>query len=174
MVLVLCVNYCTIEHSTICDSRTHLNYTVNAIGLTSFHIFSSIALLLLVTTGYAAVTPPDWLVTRITTPSTLTKTAQGNFLLSNGLISREFSHSPGFTTVDYFSNEKQSSLLRALSPEAGVHIDGVFYNVGNVSSDAPRAYMNRTAWALKPDPNAFQFCNLSTESPKAPFPYRPK
>ena len=65
-------------------------------------------------------TPPDWLVTKVTNPTTLTKTPQGTLLLSNGLIAREFGVTPDFFTIDYFSYEKNSSLLRAVGPEAQV------------------------------------------------------
>ena len=63
---------------------------------------------------------PDWLVTRITTPTKFRKTSAGTMVLSNGLISREFGLDPNFYTVDYYSHEKQSSLLRAIGPEAQV------------------------------------------------------
>lgn len=37
---------------------------------------------------------------------------------------------PDFATVKYLSVEKQSSLLRAISPEVAMSLDGVEYNVG--------------------------------------------
>ena len=61
---------------------------------------------------------PDWLVTKINTPTTLTKTSEGTLLLSNGLISREFVTTPDFGTVDFYSYREQSSALRAINPEA--------------------------------------------------------
>ena len=119
---------------------------------------------------------PDWLVTKIQTPVTLNKTPYGTILLSNGLIAREFTISPGFTTVDFYSFEKQSSLLRALSPEGTIRLDGVKYNIGGVLSNIPRAYLNRTALAedMQNDPAAFQFSNYQSSSPVAPFPYTPR
>ncbi len=64
---------------------------------------------------------PDWLVTKVTTPTTLQKTARGSIVLTNGLIAREFAITPDFFTLDYYSYEKQASLLRAIGPEAQVY-----------------------------------------------------
>ena len=44
---------------------------------------------------------PDWLVTQIDTPTTLTNSSRGTLLLSNGLIYREFTLTPDFGTVDF-------------------------------------------------------------------------
>jgi hypothetical protein len=57
---------------------------------------------------------PDWLVTSVTTPTQLNNVAPGKFRLTNGLISRDFVISPDFATVDFFSHEKQQSILRAI------------------------------------------------------------
>jgi hypothetical protein len=62
------------------------------------------------------------------------------------------------------------------SPEAVITADELFYNVGGVLADIPRAYLNRTALAEKAtfDPNAFHYVSHTTMKPVAPFPYRPK
>lgn len=118
---------------------------------------------------------PDWLISDIKLPTTLTKTNEGNLILTNGLISRVFSINPDFTTVDYYSHKEQSSILRALNPEAVIGLDGVVYNVGYVKTNITRAYLNRTA--LKDDfkyaENSYHFVGYDTENPKAPFPYKP-
>jgi len=62
------------------------------------------------------------------------------------------------------------------SPEAVVEIDGLYYNVGGLLTDIPRAYLNRTALAENAtfDPNAFHFVSYRTGKPEAPFRYRPR
>ena len=84
---------------------------------------------------------PDWLVTPVTWPTALTEldTAHGTVLrLSNGLITRDFLTAPGLVTFDFYSHEKNSSLLRALDPEAEIRLDGRRYPVGGVVSDTHR------------------------------------
>lgn len=103
---------------------------------------------------------PDWLVTRIGIKSQLRE--YGNILeLTNGLISRSFVvQDVGFATVDFYSHEKKSSLIRAIQPEAQVSINDIEYNVGGfMTGNMTRAYLNRTA--LKEhavsDHNAFEY-----------------
>jgi len=65
---------------------------------------------------------------------------------------------------------------KCCSPEAVIDIDGVYYNVGGFLTDAPRAYLNRTALANNStfDPNAFHFVSFQTGKPEVPFHYRPR
>ena len=61
---------------------------------------------------------PDWLVKKVDFPVRLVKDSNNKTLtLTNGIISRTFSLTPGFATIDIYSHEKNSSLLRALGPE---------------------------------------------------------
>ena len=61
---------------------------------------------------------PDWLVKKVNIPSHLVDNSNDDTLtLTNGIISRTFCVSPGFATIDFYSHEKNSSLLRALGPE---------------------------------------------------------
>ena len=57
-----------------------------------------------------------------------------------------------------------------------IDIDGLYYNVGGLLTDVPRAYLNRTALAENAtfDPNAFHFVSFQTGKPEAPFHYRPR
>ena len=64
---------------------------------------------------------PDWLVKKVDFPVRLVKDSNNKTLtLTNGIISRTFSLSPGFATIDLYSHEKNCSLLRALGPEVSV------------------------------------------------------
>ena len=60
---------------------------------------------------------PDWLRDDITWTSSAKRVGADRLVLSNGLVSRTFLLSPGLATVDFYSHEKKSSLLRALGPE---------------------------------------------------------
>ena len=118
---------------------------------------------------------PDWLVTDITTPTQLVKTPRGTLSLNNGLVSREFTLTPDFGTVDYYSMERDCSLLRAISPEAVIALDGVHYNISGLYSTIFRGYLNRTALAgdMHVNPNAFHFTKYEVKKPEAPFKYTP-
>ena len=67
--------------------------------------------------------------------------------LSNGLISRDFVTEPNFGTLDFYSFEDDSSILRAFTPEAMVEIyiedRKLNLSVGGVTSNIPRGYLNR-------------------------------
>ncbi len=122
----------------------------------------------------------DWLVTRIDIPSKLKvlNEKHGKSLeLTNGLISRKFSVVPGFATIDYYSHEKRSSLLRAIQPEAIIRIQDKIYDVGGfLTSNLTRAYLNRTdLWErAKPNTDSFQFVKYETSNPEARYPYLPR
>ena len=107
--------------------------------------------------------------------TTLTKTNHGSLVLSNGLIAREFVTSPDFSTIDFYSFVKESSLLRAINPEAVIGVNGVRYDVGGLRTSIPRAYLNRTDLAANAtvDSGSFHFDSYETSTPEAPFPYTP-
>lgn len=118
---------------------------------------------------------PDWLLTDIGIKTQLRKLPGGEIELTNGLISRRFSTTPGFATVDYYSHEKKSSLIRAIQPEAIVKLDGIAYNVGGFKTEGmSRAYLNRTALgeSAKRDEKALKFERFETAQIKAKFPYK--
>ena len=110
---------------------------------------------------------PDWLITKIGIKSQLRVIDSGNIIqLTNGLISRSFSLQPGFATIDYYSHEKKSSLIRAIQPEANVTINNVNYLIGGfLTPGMSRAYLNRTALSetAKPNPMSFQFIGYETK-----------
>ena len=139
---------------------------------------TSLGDLFIVTSCIAVCTAtiPDWLVTKITTPTELEKIGPNRIRLTNGLIARDFITYPDFGTIDFYSFEKDQSLLRAINPEALINIDNVRYNVSGLVTDIPRAYLNRTALFqdLSVDPKAFHFSSYQTLKPQAPFPYRPR
>ena len=77
----------------------------------------------------ASAVPPDWLVTEVTAPVTLTTNADGSLSLSNSLLTRTFAVQPGFGTVDFVAEasatrENRESMLRSVVAEAVVVLDG--------------------------------------------------
>ena len=61
---------------------------------------------------------PDWLIKKIDYPAEiLENTEESTLTLTNGLVSRKFLYSPGFATIDLYSHEKNSSVLRAIDVE---------------------------------------------------------
>ena len=61
---------------------------------------------------------PDWLIKKIDYPAKiLENTEESTLTLTNGLVSRTFMYSPGFATIDLYSHEKNSSVLRAIDVE---------------------------------------------------------
>ena len=122
------------------------------------------------------VTARDWLVDKITDPTTVTRTAKGTLLLSNTLISREFLIEPDFATIDFRDlHTTNSSILRCVKPEAVITLDGIEYNVGGVKPGTHCAYFNRTTfWHNKTlDAQAFHFKSYEVATPTAPFSYKP-
>ncbi|XP_013417536.1 uncharacterized protein LOC106178765 [Lingula anatina] len=119
----------------------------------------------------------DWLIKDINIQTTVTKTEYGTYLMSNGLISREFSLYPDFATIDFQDHHStQSSILRAIKPEAVIMIDGIQYNIGGFLTNTPTAYLNRTALGsdMRVDPKAFHFHGTTILEPQAPYPYKPR
>ena len=61
---------------------------------------------------------PDWLIKKIDYPAEILENTEDRTLtLTNGLVSRTFLYSPGFATIDLYSHEKNSSVLRAIDVE---------------------------------------------------------
>ena len=123
-----------------------------------------------------ATNAEDWLINKIEIPTQLLKIDKNTICLSNGLVSRYFSLVPDFVTIDFYSNELESSILRTVNPEATIMLDNVVYNVGGVESFIPRAYFNRSDFLqnVSLDPNAFHFQYYKLQDPVTPFDYKPK
>ena len=120
---------------------------------------------------------PDWLITNIG-QKTQFKELPGNvYEFTNGLVSRKFCLQPGFATIDFYSLEKKSSLLRAIQPEAVIKIDGVSVNVGGLSTPTmSRAYLNRTDLMLnaQKDPKTLEFVKYEVGNIIPKYSYKPR
>ena len=118
---------------------------------------------------------PDWLITDVNVKTHLRKGQDNVIELANGLISRRFSVTPNFATIDFFSHEKKSSLIRAIQPEAVILFDNVEYKVGGFDTRGmSRAYLNRTALKESSfvDPRALRFLKYETTGITPRFTYK--
>ena len=101
---------------------------------------------------------------------------QTNLTLTNGLISRHFITKNelgniALGTIDYRSETKQQSILRAVYPEAYVTLDGFEYPIGAMQSPPSRSYLNTSNLTVLP--NFFYYSGYTKSSPVAPFHWMP-
>ena len=83
------------------------------------------AVLVAAVVAASASSVPDWLVTTVSEPVEFQQLDSTTWMLTNGLISRTFTTSPDFGTVNFYSYTAEASILRAIYPEAMVTIDGL-------------------------------------------------
>jgi hypothetical protein len=84
----------------------------------------------------------DWLVTSLKQRAEIFKSADGkNIILSNGLVRRTIRLFPNATCIDYKNMITGQQLLRSVSAEARLVIDGKEYNVGGLYGQKEKAYL---------------------------------
>ena len=119
----------------------------------------------------------DWLIQPFRIQSSFTKVKENLWRLSNGLIHRDFIVSPNFATVDFYSTEADTSLLRAFSPEATVRLltesGPRSVPVGGVRSDGGRAYLNRSAPVRPVTGPVFRYASHTTTPVSSDIRYTP-
>ncbi|WP_286174946.1 NPCBM/NEW2 domain-containing protein [Cytophaga sp. FL35] len=99
----------------------------------------------------------DWLIDDSKAKAQVYKTSDGkDIVLSNGLIARRFRMFPNLATVDYFNQMTGESILRSVSNEGVLTIDGKEYPIGGLKGQPEFAY-TLMDWVddLSVDPNAF-------------------
>jgi hypothetical protein len=91
----------------------------------------------------SAVRPPgDWLLGRVDARAGAFRTADGrDIVLSNGLLRRVFRVSPNLACTDLTNLTTGQQLLRTVSPEARLSIDGRMFQVGGLHGLRERAYL---------------------------------
>ncbi len=83
----------------------------------------------------------DWLIDNSKVKANAYKTNTGkDIVLSNGLISRTFRLLPNLATIDYMNQMTGESLLRSVSNEGVLTIDGVNYPIGGLSKQPEYGY----------------------------------
>lgn len=83
----------------------------------------------------------DWLLDNSEAKTAIYKTNSGkDIVISNGLVARIFRLLPNLATIDYINQMTGESMLRAVSNEGVLTIDGKAYNIGGLSNQAEYAY----------------------------------
>ena len=99
----------------------------------------------------------DWLLKPEESKTTISATPDGkNIILSNGMIARMFRVFPNLATVDIYNRMTDQSMLRAVSSEGSLTLDGKHWELGGLSGQPERGYF-KMAWLeeMKTQPNSF-------------------
>jgi hypothetical protein len=115
----------------------------------------------------------DWLVDQPDAKAQLYKTADGNLVFSNGLVSRTFTTKPNCATVSFDLLTNNESFLRSVRPEAEVTIDGNTFAVGGLVGQPIHNYL-LPEWIsqMTADPASFKLKDFRVEGTKARFPWK--
>jgi len=108
----------------------------------------------------------DWLIKKTTNKSQVIY--DGNrkeITLYNGLVKRTFRLVPNVVCIDYKNMINGQQLLRAVSPEARLTINGKVFNVGGLSGQKEKAYL-LPEWLdnFTGNENDFQFVKYETDN----------
>jgi len=84
----------------------------------------------------------DWILNATNYTAQVYETAnKKELVLSNGLLKRVFRIAPTIACVDYKNLVNGQQLLRAITPEARVNINGVSYDIGGLVGQKEKAYL---------------------------------
>ncbi|MBP5759970.1 MAG: NPCBM/NEW2 domain-containing protein, partial [Verrucomicrobia bacterium] len=86
----------------------------------------------------------DWLLHSENSKTGVYSADRGTSLvLANDLVARVFKITPDLATVDIVNRMTEENMLRAVSPEGFVSINGVNYSLGGLSGQPERGYIKR-------------------------------
>ncbi len=110
----------------------------------------------------------DWLITDQLPASAVYRTGEGWLALSNGLITRIFTLAPNAATIALDNLITNEALVRAVSPEAVLWINGQQVNVGGLTGQTVGNYL-LPEWipGLKSDPYSLQLQSFNVSPVKA-------
>ncbi|PWG80273.1 alpha-galactosidase [Pararcticibacter amylolyticus] len=112
----------------------------------------------------------DWLVKPVDVKSGVFKSADGrDLILYNGLVKRTFRITPNLACTDYRNLRTGRQLIRAVSEEARIRINGKEYAVGGLHGQKEKAYLMKD-WAGHFTAGAGDFCYTGySVKPVEPF-----
>jgi len=115
----------------------------------------------------------DWLIDAKGSETKLYRTADGNLVLSNGIVSRTFSVAPNGATTGLDLLTTGESFLRSVRPEAEVEIDGMRFSVGGLTGQPIHNYL-RPSWLeeMEADPASFRLVDYNVGEIKERFPWK--
>lgn len=83
----------------------------------------------------------DWLLQPSRSKAGIYATPDGkSILLSNGMVARMFRVLPNLSTLDIFNRMTGESMLRAVSSEGSLTIDGKRWELGGLAGQPERGY----------------------------------
>lgn len=100
----------------------------------------------------------DWLIDNSPAKAGVFRSSNGkDLVISNGLVARVFRLSPNLATIDYLNQMTGESMLRAVSSEGSLSIDGKTYQLGGLSPQVEYGY-TQMDWVdqLQALPESFQ------------------
>ena len=115
----------------------------------------------------------DWLVRPVAAMAAVQQ--KGNELvLSNGLVQRSFRLSPNVACTDYQNLVTGQQLIRAVSPEARLVINGKAWQVGGLTGQSERAYL-LPQWvdSLQAGAGDFRYVSYDVQPVKPLLPWQP-
>ncbi len=112
----------------------------------------------------------DWLVSGAAQSAAVYKTPEGHMALSNGLITRTFTLAPNGATIGLDNLVTNEALVRAVSPEAVLWINGHEIKAGGLTGQPIGNYL-LPEWipAMKADPYSLKLVSYATSPIKARF-----
>ena len=108
----------------------------------------------------------DWIIIPSKQKAGIFRSADGkDIILYNGFVKRSFRVEPNAVCTGYQNMINGQQLLRAISAEARITIDGKSYNVGGLHGQAEKAYL-LPQWLneFKANENDFQFVSYEVSS----------
>lgn len=89
-------------------------------------------------------TPFDWLLMPEKAKAGIYRSADGkDIIVANEMVSRTFRVVPNLATVDFTNRMSGESMLRAVSGEGAVWIDGKKWRIGGLSGQPERGYLKK-------------------------------
>lgn len=112
----------------------------------------------------------DWLISNAGLQSAVYKTPEGYMALSNGLITRTFTMTPNGATIGLDNLVTNEALVRAVSPEAVLWINGHEIKAGGLTGQPIGNYL-LPEWIpeMKADPYSLKLVSYATSPIKARF-----
>lgn len=117
----------------------------------------------------------DWLIQPVTTKAMVTESVdKKEITIHNGLVLRKFRISPNVACVDFKNLMNGQQLLRAVSPEAEITINGKPYAIGGLYGQSEKGYLLEP-WVnqlqAKPDDFHYSFHTVQNIRPTIRWTY---
>lgn len=116
----------------------------------------------------------DWLIAPQKVKAGIYRTEDGKgIVIANGLLAREFRIFPNLATTDLINHMTGESMLRAVSSEGTVTINGKVWNLGGLDGQSERGYL-KTEWLeqMTPLPASFRIEDFETAPLEPAMPWK--